>query len=152
MERLTEKQKQFIDYYVETGNQMESARLAGYKQPQVQGHQNLEKLRKHIDAKLKAKDDARIASQDEVLRFLTSVMRNEETEEIPILCGKGNQRIVDKRLSAKDRIRAAELLGKRYGVWIEKQITETIEDDRFIEALNAKADDLAWDDDNVEDE
>lgn len=113
---LTEKQKRFIDYYIETGNATEAAARAGYKQPHVQGAQNLSKLRENLDEKLAAKSDERIASQDEVLRFLTSVMRNEEKEQVPLLCGEGCQELAEKGLSAKDRLRAAELLGKRYGI------------------------------------
>ena len=113
---LTEKQKRFIDFYIETGNASEAARKVGYKQPQVQGAQNLLKLRKNIDEKLSEKKDKRIASQDEVLRFFTSIMRNEITEEAPILCGKGHQKIIEKGISAKDRIEAAKNLAKRYGI------------------------------------
>lgn len=51
--RLTPKQKAFCDYYIETGNATEAARKAGYKQPHVQGQQNLEKLRKYIDERMK---------------------------------------------------------------------------------------------------
>lgn len=113
---LTEKQKRFIDYYIETGNQTEAARLAGYKQPHVQGNRQLENVREKIQEKMQAKEDERIASQDEVLRFLSSIVRNEELEEVALLCGDGCQELVKKGISAKDRIKAAELLGKRYGL------------------------------------
>ena len=42
--KLTPKQKAFADYYIELGNATEAARRAGYKKPNVQGSQNLEKL------------------------------------------------------------------------------------------------------------
>lgn len=119
-DKLTEKQKRFIDFYIETGNKMEAARLAGYKQPESQGHQNYEKLRNYIDAKIQAKDNERIASQDEVLRFLTSVMRNEETEEVVVVESVGDYmseaRTIKKSISAKDRLKAAEGLAKRFGL------------------------------------
>ena len=54
------------------------------------------------------------------MKYLTSVMRGEATEEIPLLVGNGVQEITTKHPSAKDRIRAAELLGKRYGLFSEK--------------------------------
>ena len=54
------------------------------------------------------------------MKYLTSVMRGEATEEIPLFVGNGVQEITTKHLSAKDRIRAAELLGKRYGLFSEK--------------------------------
>ena len=114
--KITERQKRFIDYYIETGSPSEAARLAGYKHPQVQGNQNLEKLRPYIDKKLAEKDNQRIASQDEVLRFYTAVLRNDVTEEIPVLSGDGFQKITKKGALIRDRLKAAELLGKRYGM------------------------------------
>lgn len=50
--KLTEKQKRFIDYFIQTGNQTEAARLAGYKQPKVQGAQVYAKLRPFIEEQL----------------------------------------------------------------------------------------------------
>lgn len=47
-------------------------------------------------------------------------MRGKEVEEIPILSGDGNQIIIQKKTSIKDRIKAAELLGKRYGIFKDK--------------------------------
>lgn len=108
MDKLTEKQKRFVDYYVETGNATEAARRAGYKQPQVQGSQNLEKLRFFIDERLKPDEDKRIADADEVLRYLTSVMRGEIKDTF------------DFDTSVRDRNKAAELLGKRHRLFIEK--------------------------------
>ena len=50
-----------------------AARKAGYKQPQVQGAQNYEKLREPIDARLVELEDKRITKADEVLKTLTPV-------------------------------------------------------------------------------
>ena len=70
------------------------------------------------------KDAARIASQDEVLQYLTAVMRGEETEEVVVVesCGEGisEARRMDKALAGRDRIKAAELLGKRYLLFGER--------------------------------
>ena len=108
VDELTEKQKRFIDYYIETGNATESARRAGYKQPHVQGAQNLEKLRKYIDERLESFEDNRIADAEEVLRYLTKVIRGEEKDQFGL------------DASLKDRNKAAELLGKRYALFTEK--------------------------------
>ena len=108
MEKLTEKQKRFIDYYVETGNATESARRAGYKQPHVQGSQNLEKLRNFIDERLKPDEDKRIADANEVLEYLTKVMRGEVKDAF------------DFDASVRDRNKAAELLGKRHRLFVDK--------------------------------
>ena len=116
MDNLTEKQKRFIDYYVETGNATESARRAGYKQPQVQGSQNLEKLRDFIDERLKPDEDKRIADANEVLQYLTAVMRGEVKDTF------------DFDTSVRDRNKAAELLGKRHRLFVDKVEQESTGD------------------------
>jgi phage terminase small subunit len=127
--KLTEKQKRFIDYYIETGNAAEAARKAGYKCKnnhgfEVIGNQNLRKLEVFIKEKLQKKDNERIASQNEVLEFLTRVMRGEETEETVVVENKGDfiseAKIVKKQVAAKERVKAAELLGKRYMLFTDK--------------------------------
>lgn len=80
---LTPKQKTFADYYVELGNSTESARRAGYKKSNVQGSQNLEKLsvKSYIEERIKVLDEKRIAKGEEVLQYLTKVMRGEEKDQ-----------------------------------------------------------------------
>ena len=109
-EELTEKQKRFIDYYIETANATESAKRAGYSEKTADriGHENLKKLEFFIQEKLKQKEQSRIASQDEVLEYLTSVMRGEIKDQF------------DLDASLQDRTKCAELLGKRYGTFKEK--------------------------------
>lgn len=123
--RLTEKQKRFADYYIESGNGAESAIRAGYSEKTAKeiASENLTKpnIKKYIDEQLASKDVERIASQDEILSYLTGLMRGEHTEQVLIGEGKGVQSITDMDVSAKDRIKAAELLGKRYGLWVDKQ-------------------------------
>ena len=130
--KLTEKQKRFIDFYIETGNQTEAARRAGYKQPQVQGAQNLEKLRKPIDMRLAELEDKRIAKADEVLKTLTRVLRREEKDTVVVTCkqhrsyyddaGKKVTEDVESPVTVeiptqvRDLNKAAELLAKRYGL------------------------------------
>lgn len=129
MAKLTEKQKRFMDFYIELGNAAEAARRAGYKASSEKAYQNigsenLAKLGGLMSEKIQAKDNERIASQDEVLRFLTAIMRNEETEEVVVVENIGDftseAKKIDKKLSAKDRVRAAELLGKRYCLFTDK--------------------------------
>lgn len=123
--KLTERQKRFADHYIETGNATEAAVLAGYskKTARVIGPENLLKpdVKKYIDARIAEKDAERVAKQDEVLEFLTSILRGQVKEEFPLGLGMGEQQLVKKELDGKDRIKAAELLGKRYGMWIDKQ-------------------------------
>ena len=76
-------------------------------------------IKNYIDEQLAKKQDERIMKQDEILRLLTSIARGEQTEQTLQLCGDGCQELVDKDISAKDRIKALELLGKRYGTFAE---------------------------------
>ena len=110
-EKLTEKQKRFIDYYIETANATESAKRAGYSEKTAKniGAENLTKLNFFIQKKLEEKESQRIASQDEVLQYLTKVMRGEEKDQFGL------------DASLQDRTKCAELLGKRYGTFVEKK-------------------------------
>lgn len=110
-EKLTEKQKRFIDYYIETANATESAKRAGYSSKTAKniGAENLTKLNFFIQQKLEEKESQRIASQDEVLEYLTKVMRGEEKDSFGL------------DASLQDRTKCAELLGKRYGTFVDKK-------------------------------
>lgn len=109
--KLTEKQKRFIDYYIETANATESARKAGYSEKTAKniGAENLTKLNFFIQKRLEEKEEQRIASQDEVLQYLTKVMRGEEKDQFGL------------DASLQDRTKCAELLGKRYGTFVDKK-------------------------------
>lgn len=131
--KLTIKQKKFADEYIISGNATEAAIYAGYSKrtATVIGAENLTKpnIKFYIDERLKEIESMKIAEQKEVLEYLTSVMRGEEQEETTIGIGEGAQKIVKIEVSAKDRIKAAELIGKRYSMWTDKveQINKNIE-------------------------
>ncbi|MBG0219973.1 terminase small subunit [Clostridioides difficile] len=121
--KLTEKQKRFCDYYIETGNATEAAIRAGYseKTAKVIGAENLTKpyLKSYIDEKLKEFESNRIADAKEVMEYLTKIVRNEAKEEVVVVSENGVER-VKKDVSIKDRNKAAELLGKRYRLFTDK--------------------------------
>lgn len=123
MAKLTEKQKRFCDYYIETGNATEAAIRAGYseKTAKVIGAENLTKpyLKSYIDEKLKEFESNRIADAKEVMEYLTKIVRNEAKEEVVVVSENGVER-VKKDVSIKDRNKAAELLGKRYRLFTDK--------------------------------
>jgi phage terminase small subunit len=81
-------------------------------------------LKNYLDEQLKKIEDESIANATEVMKYLTAVMRNELKEEVVVVEGEGegcsSARIVKKDISAKDRNKAAELLGKRYRLFTEK--------------------------------
>lgn len=121
---LTVKQKRFADAYIELGNGTEAAIKAGYsvKTAKEIGSENLTKpnIKRYIDEIMDKKDKEAIASQDEILSYLTAVMRGKKREQTLIGMGMGEQTITDIDVGSKDRIKAAELLGKRYGMWTDK--------------------------------
>lgn len=127
--RMTEKQKRFCDFYIETGNATQAAIKAGYskKTAAAIGAENLIKpnLKSYIDKRLAEMKNERIADAQEVLEYLTAVMRGEYKEETIIGLGEGEQTIVDIDVGAKDRLKAAELLGKRHALFTDKVDLQT---------------------------
>lgn len=125
--KLTEKQKRFIDYYIETGNASEAARRAGYSEKIANriGTENLSKpvIKEAITVRLKALEDKRIAKADEVMQFLTSTLRGEVKEERVVVEGTGDgrsdARIITVQVSARDRLEAAKSLLKRYPMQLD---------------------------------
>lgn len=121
---MTPKQRKFCDEYLISGNATDAAIKAGYspKTAKQTGSENLSKpdLRAYIDEQLAKIHSAKIADAEEVMKYLTSVMRGEHTEQVLKLVGEGVQTVTDIDVSAKERLKAAELIGKRYGLFTEK--------------------------------
>lgn len=121
---LTAKQQRFCDEYLIDLNATQAAIRAGYSEKTAYsiGNENLNKpeLKKYIEDRMAEKESALIADQNEVLKYLTAVMRGDHTEQTPIFIGEGIQKITDIDVSAKDRLKAAELLGKRYSLFTDK--------------------------------
>ena len=121
---MTPRQQKFCDEYLISGNATDAAIKAGYspKTAKQTGSENLSKpdLRAYIDEQLAKIHSAKIADAEEVMKYLTSVMRGEHTEQVLKLVGEGVQTVTDIDVSAKERLKAAELIGKRYGLFTEK--------------------------------
>ena len=126
--KLNVKQKAFADYYIETGNAYQSAIKAGYSENYSKGNiikllEN-ESVKNYIKEKMQQIESDRIAKAEEVLAFLSSSLRGEVVEEVVATetdeSGGIRPVILKKQISAKDRIKAAELLGKRYALFTEK--------------------------------
>lgn len=119
--KLTPKQQRFCDEYLIDLNATQAAIRAGYskKTARMIGQENLTKpiIRKRIDARLAEKESELIATQDEVLKYLTAVMRGESSSSVLAMCGMGTQKTVNKHPDEKERLKAAELLGKRFGLF-----------------------------------
>lgn len=122
--RLTEKQKRFADEYLIDCNATQAAIRAGYspKTAKQIGQENLTKpvLRAYITERMEEIRTKKTADAQEVLEYLTAVMRGEEEDETLRFVGDGYQDAVKLQVTAKDRLKAAELLGKRYGLFTEQ--------------------------------
>ena len=125
MSKLNEKQKAFADYYIESLNATESYAKAyecSYNTARTNGARLLAKanIKNYIDEVMSAKDESRIASQDEILQILTDIARGITEEEVVQFSQLGEELRATRKPTIKDRMKASELLGKRYRMWIDK--------------------------------
>lgn len=131
---MTAKQKRFCDEYLVDCNATQAAIRAGYseKTAYAVGSENLRKpeIKDYIDERLKQMQDRTIADAAEVMKYLTSVMRGESKSEIVIVEGSGDgcseARHIQKNPDEKERLKAAELIGKRFGIFTDKVQTEVV--------------------------
>lgn len=127
-QKLTPKQQKFADYYVESGNATEAAIKAGYSKRTAKeiGAQNLTKLHvsEYIEARMKELQSERIADATEVLETLTAVLRGQKKGVALVGIGKGAQSVEEVEPTVAEKIRAAELLGKRYKLFTDKVETD----------------------------
>jgi hypothetical protein len=130
---LTIKQKKFADEYIKSGNAYQSAINAGYSKSYAKG--NIVKLlenvsvKAYIDKKLSELESETIAESKEVLQYLTSVLRGETHDEVYYKTEFGGEALGQVKVQNKDRLKAAELLMRRFGLNasdldIEKQQTQ----------------------------
>ena len=144
MAKLTAKQQRFCDEYLIDLNATQAAIRAGYSEKNARNSasENLAKpnIREYIDNRLAEKEKALIADQDEVLKYLTATMRREKKECIVVTTSeersmyapddngtmrkqtvkKETPQIVEIPARLSDANKAAELLGKAYGLYTEK--------------------------------
>lgn len=127
MAKLTLKQQKFADEYIISGNATQAAIKAGYKEKTAYqtGAENLRKpqIKSYIDERLKEIESEKTATHQEVIEYLTSVMRGEQREQTLIGRGQGFQEATYIDVSAKDRLKAADLLNKIHQAREEKSAT-----------------------------
>ena len=128
---LTDKQKKFIEEYLVDMNGTRAYRVA---YPSVKKNETAaalasrlltnDKVKKAIEPILASMSSDRMATATEVMEYLTSVMRGDSTAEIVVVEGLGDgcseARRFKKAPDEKERLRAAELLGKRFGLFKDK--------------------------------
>ena len=81
------------------------------------------KVIKIVNQEVEKLKNEKVADAQEVLEYLTAVMRGEKKEQMALTVGIGEGMsevtMVDKDVGQKERIRAAELLGKAYGIYTQ---------------------------------
>lgn len=156
--KLTAKQRKFCDEYIKSGNATEAYFKAGYQiksneAARANASRMLTKanIKEYIETRLKQLESKKLAGAREVLEYLTSVMRGEQTESVATAKG-----IYDNvPVSAKDRISAAKELLKRYPTTdpMEKQkLKKLAADARIAEARANVAERLGSEGDDKLDE
>lgn len=137
MAKLTEKQKLFCENYLMTMNAVD-AYLAVYKNCKSRDNASkhasrllaLPHIREYVDTCLEKAHSNKVADIQEVMEYLTSVMRGETNAEEVLVVGTGEGCSepckVSKAPSEKERLKAAELIGKRYALFTG---SDTKEDD-----------------------
>ena len=132
---MNERQQRFVDFYIQTGNASESARLSGYsaKNARQFAAKLLSKpaISKAIDERLKDLESQRVAETQELLEHLTSVVRGEVTETVVTNSGKK----FEVTVAEKDRLKAAEMLLKVQGAFREKVDVKIDSAQLFVDTL-----------------
>lgn len=128
---VTDKQRKFADEYLIDCNGTRAYKAA---YPKIKSDEaarvNASKLltkaniKAYIDEQLDKISSEKIADATEVMMYLTSVLRGESSSEVVVVegCGDGisEARRMDKAPDEKEKLKAAELLGKRYGIFTDK--------------------------------
>ena len=148
MAKMTAKQQRFCDEYLIDLNATQAAIRAGYskKTARAIANENLTKpyIDEYIKKRMEEKEKELIADQDEVMKYLTAVMRREKTESVVVTLNKerstyvpdenGTMRkqtvkeeipqIVEIPAQLRDANKAAELLGRAYGIYTDRVETD----------------------------
>lgn len=141
--KLTPKQQAFADYYIELGNATE-AYLKAYPnvKKETTARANASRLltnanvSAYIERRMEELQSERVASAQEVLETLTAVLRGQATGTALVGMGMGEQEVKQVEPSVTERVRAGELLGKRYKLWTEKSEVEVAGAVQFIDDIS----------------
>ena len=121
---LNERQKRFCDEYLISLNATQAAIKAGYSEKYAGANADKllknTKIKEYIAERMAEKESELIASQDEVLQYLTAVMRKKSIAYSLARSETGADEVIEKPPDEKEALKAAELLGKRYGLYTDK--------------------------------
>lgn len=136
---VNERQKRFADEYLTDLNAEAAAIRAGYSRKYARG--NAHKLvansciKAYIQQRMDEKEKELIADQNEVMKYLTSVLRGQSQSEVVVVENIGDYmseaRLIQKAPDEKERLKAAELLGKAHQIFVDK-VEQTVDMDLNI--------------------
>ncbi|MDY3036010.1 MAG: terminase small subunit [Absicoccus sp.] len=136
---MNKRQERFVLEWLRDMNATKAAIRAGYSERTA--YSIGQRLLKNVEIQTAIKEfheqrqRESIATVLDVEEFLSETMRGEHKEEVVASVGEGkgvfHNEIVRKQVSMKDRIRAAELLGKRFGMFDANQV-EDVHDEVVI--------------------
>ena len=126
--KLSAKQQRFCDEYLIDLNATQAAIRSGYSEKTAysQGQRMLKnvEVKAYLDSELERIRSEKIADATEVMEYLTKVLRGESQSEIVVVENIGDftseARKIQKAPDEKERLKAAELLGKRYNMFSDK--------------------------------
>ncbi len=132
---MTEKQKRFCDEYLIDCNatraykavyqNVKSDETAKSAASRLLTNVN---VKKYIDDRMEELHNEKTADAQEVIEYLTSVLRGESIAQEIVVEGTGDgcseARTMEKAPSEKEKLKAAELLGKRYALFTDKIETD----------------------------
>lgn len=129
---MNKKQKKFADEYLIDCNATQAAIRAGYSEKTAYstGQRMLKnvEVKNYIDEQLSLMHNEKIADATEVMMYLTSVLRGESQASVVVVEGTGDgcseARTIEKNPDERERLKAAELIGKRYGIFTDKMNLE----------------------------
>ena len=131
MAELKGKQKKFADEYLLSWNAADAARKAGYSENSAAsiGSENLRKpqIAAYIRARAQARDAVTVAAEEELMAFLSSVVRGNVMDQFGL------------EPTLADRLRAAENLMKRYAVGDDKEANALTKLDKLLEGIGNEA-------------
>jgi len=147
MRLKNERRERFCKELIIDGNQTQAYIRAGYS---PRGANKLaarlmanDGVRARVAELMAEKDAELIAKGDEVLKYLTAVMRGETEAEVVVVEGTGDgcsdARCIKKAPDEKERLKAAELLGKRYGLYTDNFMLNGLVPVTIIDDVSARA-------------
>lgn len=121
---MTEKQRLFADEYLKdlNGTRAYKTIYTTIKNDNVAAVRANTLLKQkdisdYINKRLEEIHNENTADIQEVMEYLTSVLRGESASAVLMMSGNGMQKVTEKPPDEKERLKAAELLGKRFGMF-----------------------------------